>query len=38
VLEHADIDLKRVHAGLGRLDDFEVFVADVERWLQQTTG
>jgi uncharacterized protein YutE (UPF0331/DUF86 family) len=38
VHEYADIDLKRVHAGLGRLGDFDAFVADVERWLQQTTG
>jgi uncharacterized protein YutE (UPF0331/DUF86 family) len=38
VHEYADIDLKRVHAVLGRLGDFDAFVADVERWLQQTTG
>ncbi len=31
--EYADIDLRRVHAGLGRLDDLEAFVADVESWL-----
>lgn len=37
VHEYADIDLKRVHAGLGRLEDFDAFVADVERWLRETT-
>lgn len=33
VHEYADIDLGRLHAGLGRLGDFDAFVADVERWL-----
>ena len=37
VHEYADIDLKRVHAGLERLDDFDLFVADVERWLRSNT-
>jgi len=37
VHEYAEIDLKRVHAGLGRLEDFDRFVADVERWLQART-
>ena len=29
----ATVDVRPVHAGLGRLDDFEAFVADVEGWL-----
>jgi uncharacterized protein YutE (UPF0331/DUF86 family) len=33
VHEYATVDVRRVHAGLGRLDDFEAFVADVESWL-----
>jgi hypothetical protein len=37
VHEYADVDLKRVHAGLQRLGDFDMFVADVERWLQART-
>ncbi len=38
VHEYAEIDLKRVHAGLERLGDFDAFVSDVERWLQERTG
>lgn len=33
VHDYAAVDVLRVHAGLGRLDDFEAFVADVELWL-----
>ncbi|MGH7308428.1 MAG: type VII toxin-antitoxin system HepT family RNase toxin [Candidatus Rokuibacteriota bacterium] len=33
VHDYATVDIRRVHAGLGRLDDFEAFVADVENWL-----
>ena len=33
VHDYADVDLRRVHTGLQRLDDFEAFVGDVERWL-----
>ena len=33
VHEYADIDLRRLHTGLRRLDDLEAFVADVESWL-----
>jgi uncharacterized protein YutE (UPF0331/DUF86 family) len=33
VHEYAGVDVRRVHAGLGRLDDFEAFVADVDTWL-----
>jgi uncharacterized protein YutE (UPF0331/DUF86 family) len=36
VHEYAAVDLRRVHAGLGRLDDFEAFIADVESWLTQS--
>jgi uncharacterized protein YutE (UPF0331/DUF86 family) len=36
VHEYADIDLGRVVLGLGRLDDLEAFVADVEVWLART--
>jgi len=36
VHEYAEIDLRRVHAGLERLGDFDAFVADVEQWLQTT--
>jgi uncharacterized protein YutE (UPF0331/DUF86 family) len=32
VHDHATVDVRRVHAGLARLDDFEAFVADVESW------
>lgn len=35
VHEYADVDLRRVHAGLGRLDDLDAFVADVESWLSR---
>jgi uncharacterized protein YutE (UPF0331/DUF86 family) len=40
ILDHdyAEVDLRRVHAGLERLDDFDVFVADVEEWLQSKGG
>jgi uncharacterized protein YutE (UPF0331/DUF86 family) len=37
VHEYADIDLRRVHAGLERLGDFDAFVTDVEQWLQATS-
>lgn len=33
VHEYAEVDLGKVHAALGRLDDFEAFAADVEGWL-----
>jgi uncharacterized protein YutE (UPF0331/DUF86 family) len=33
VHEYAEIDLERIVLGLGRLDDLEAFVADVESWL-----
>ena len=36
VHEYATVDLRRVHAGLDRLDDFDAFVADVEAWLART--
>ena len=36
VHDYATLDLRRVHAGLARLDDFEAFVADVESWLTRT--
>jgi uncharacterized protein YutE (UPF0331/DUF86 family) len=36
VHEYASPDLRRVHAGLERLDDFEAFVADVEEWLSRS--
>jgi uncharacterized protein YutE (UPF0331/DUF86 family) len=38
VHEYADIDLRRVHAALGRLDDFDAFIADVETWLEKHAG
>ena len=36
VHDYAEIDLRKVHAGLSRLEDFDAFVADVERWLEKT--
>jgi uncharacterized protein YutE (UPF0331/DUF86 family) len=36
VHEYADVDLRRVHAGLDRLDDFDAFLADVDSWLART--
>ena len=36
VRDYATVDLRRVHAGLGRLDDFAAFVADVEAWLSKS--
>jgi uncharacterized protein YutE (UPF0331/DUF86 family) len=33
VHEYADVDLRRVHAGLDRLGDFDAFLADVDGWL-----
>ncbi len=36
VHDYAAVDLRRVHEGLGRLDDFDAFVADVEDWLRAT--
>ncbi len=38
VHDYAEIDLTKIRAGLDRLDDFDAFVADVERWLQQTSS
>jgi uncharacterized protein YutE (UPF0331/DUF86 family) len=35
--DYATVDVRRVHAGLGRLDDFEAFVADIEGWLARTS-
>ena len=37
VHDYAKVDVRRVHAGLARLDDFEAFVADVEMWLARTS-
>jgi uncharacterized protein YutE (UPF0331/DUF86 family) len=37
VHDYAEIDLAKIHAGLDRLDDFDAFVADVERWLQSSS-
>ena len=37
VHDYATVDVRRVHAGLGRLDDFEAFVADVEGWLARAS-
>jgi uncharacterized protein YutE (UPF0331/DUF86 family) len=36
VHDYADVDLSIVARGVDRLDDFEAFVADVEKWLQVT--
>ncbi len=36
VHDYATIDIGRLHAGLGRLEDFEAFVADVEEWLSRS--
>lgn len=36
VHDYATIDVHRLHAGLGRLDDLEAFVADVEQWLSKS--
>ena len=33
VHEYAAVDLRRVHAGLDRLDDFDAFIADGGDWL-----
>ena len=33
VHEYADVDLRRVHAGLDRLGDFDAFLTDVDGWL-----
>jgi uncharacterized protein YutE (UPF0331/DUF86 family) len=38
VHEYADVDVRRVHAGLERLGDFDAFIEDVERWLQAHAG
>ena len=35
VYDYAEIDLRRVHARLDRLEDFDAFVSDVEEWLDQ---
>ncbi len=35
VHDYAEIDLRRVHASLDRLEDFDAFVSDVEEWLEQ---
>ena len=37
VHDYAETDLAKIHAGLDRLDDFDAFVADVERWLQRSS-
>ena len=34
VHDYAAVDLARLVEGLGRLDDFDAFVADVEHWLR----
>ena len=36
--DYAEIDLAKIHAGLDRLDDFDAFVADAERGLQQSSS
>ncbi len=36
VHDYATVDTRRVHAGLGRLDDFDASVADVESWVSRT--
>lgn len=36
VHDYATVDVRRVHAGLDRLGDFEAFVADVVTWLVRT--
>ena len=36
VHEYADVDLRRVHASLDRLGDFDAFLADVDGWLART--
>ena len=36
VHDYATVDVRRVHAGLARLDDFEAFVADIESWLARS--
>jgi uncharacterized protein YutE (UPF0331/DUF86 family) len=38
VHEYAAVDLKKLHASLSRLDDFDAFVADVVRWLDAREG
>jgi uncharacterized protein YutE (UPF0331/DUF86 family) len=38
VHDYAHIDPNRLVAGLERLDDFDSFVTDVERWLQARAG
>ena len=35
VYDYAEIDLRRVHARIDRLEDFDAFVSDVEEWLEQ---
>jgi uncharacterized protein YutE (UPF0331/DUF86 family) len=35
VHDYAEIDLRRLHAGLGRLGDLDAFVADVMGWLER---
>jgi uncharacterized protein YutE (UPF0331/DUF86 family) len=36
VHDYATVDVRRLQAALGRLDDFEAFVADVEGWLARS--
>ena len=38
VHEYTAVGLRRVHAGLDRLGDFDAFVADIENWLVTTGG
>ena len=38
VHEYADIDPHRLVTGLERLNDFDAFVAELERWLQARGG
>lgn len=35
VYEYSEIDLRRVHARLDRLEDFDAFFSGVEEWLEQ---
>jgi len=37
VHDYAAVDVRRVHAGLARLEDFEAFVAAIETWLARTS-
>jgi uncharacterized protein YutE (UPF0331/DUF86 family) len=36
VHDYAEVDLRRLHSALARLDDFDAFTADVDTWLCST--